>query len=261
MRFRRRRRNEPAFQYSRWDGSQSGFDFDADDLFRQITDDLVYHGDVNDALRRLCSRASTTATASGCRASARCSSGSSASARTLDQHELGGVYDEIAESCARSSRWSASARAAWPSRRAQSGDQRQQEFAREHATQRRQLQLDMMPARSRRPGAGAAELRLHGRRRTPEVRAADGRAARADDAADAQPDVRRHAEHVTRGHAAHEGHAERAQPDARTAGARRRARLRRVHGALRRLLPRQPADARRVARAAGAARWPRCSRC
>ena len=39
--------------------------------------------------------------------------------------------------------------------------------------------------------------------------------------------------------AAHEGHARRAQPDARTARARRRARLRGVHGSLRRLLPRE----------------------
>ena len=52
--------------------------------------------------------------------------------------------------------------------------------------------------------------------------------------------------------AADEGHAQRAQPDARAARARRGARLRRLHGAPRRLLPRQPADPRRAARADGA---------
>ena len=41
------------FTYSRWDGSQKGFDLDADALFEEITDDLLYHGDVNAALRRL----------------------------------------------------------------------------------------------------------------------------------------------------------------------------------------------------------------
>ena len=44
----------------------------------------------------------------------------------------------------------------------------------------------------------------------------------------------------------------RAQPHARAARARRGARLRGLHGALRRLLPRQPEDARRAARADGA---------
>ena len=58
---------------------------------------------------------------------------------------------------------------------------------------------------------------------------------------------------VARGHAADEGHAGRAQRDARAARARRGARLRGVHGALRRLLPREPADPRRAARAHGPA--------
>ena len=41
------------FSYSRWDGTQKGFDLDADALFDDLTDDLLYHGDVNAALRRL----------------------------------------------------------------------------------------------------------------------------------------------------------------------------------------------------------------
>jgi uncharacterized protein with von Willebrand factor type A (vWA) domain len=41
------------FTYSRWDGTQKGFDVDADSLFDELTDDLLYHGDVNAALRRL----------------------------------------------------------------------------------------------------------------------------------------------------------------------------------------------------------------
>ena len=41
------------FNYSRWDGTQVGFELDADGLFREITDDLLYHGDLNSALRRL----------------------------------------------------------------------------------------------------------------------------------------------------------------------------------------------------------------
>jgi uncharacterized protein with von Willebrand factor type A (vWA) domain len=41
------------FTYSRWDGTQRGFDLDADVLFDQLTDELLYHGDVNAALRRM----------------------------------------------------------------------------------------------------------------------------------------------------------------------------------------------------------------
>ena len=41
------------FTYSRWDGTQKGFDLDADALLDSLTDDLLYHGDVNNALRRL----------------------------------------------------------------------------------------------------------------------------------------------------------------------------------------------------------------
>ena len=41
------------FTYSAWDGTQKGFDVDADSLFDELTDDLLYHGDVNAALRRM----------------------------------------------------------------------------------------------------------------------------------------------------------------------------------------------------------------
>ena len=45
---------EPAhFAYSRWDGSQTGFGLDADQLFDELADDLLYHGDLASALRRL----------------------------------------------------------------------------------------------------------------------------------------------------------------------------------------------------------------
>jgi uncharacterized protein with von Willebrand factor type A (vWA) domain len=41
------------FTYSRWDGTQRGFDLDADAVFEELTDDLLYHGDLASALRRL----------------------------------------------------------------------------------------------------------------------------------------------------------------------------------------------------------------
>ena len=41
------------FQYSRWDGTQQGFDLDADSLLSEIADELIHHGDPNAALRRI----------------------------------------------------------------------------------------------------------------------------------------------------------------------------------------------------------------
>ena len=46
----------PNFQYSRWDGTQVGFDLDADALLAEMSDDLLYHGDLNAALRRMLPR-------------------------------------------------------------------------------------------------------------------------------------------------------------------------------------------------------------
>ncbi|MDA3015411.1 MAG: VWA domain-containing protein, partial [Actinomycetota bacterium] len=41
------------FTYSRWDGTQRGFDLDGDVLLEQVTDEIIHHGDVSAALRRL----------------------------------------------------------------------------------------------------------------------------------------------------------------------------------------------------------------
>lgn len=41
------------WQYSRWDGSQAIEDLDADEVLREVADDLLYHGDLHAALRRM----------------------------------------------------------------------------------------------------------------------------------------------------------------------------------------------------------------
>ena len=41
------------FTYSRWDGTQKGFDIDAESVLQELTDELLYHGDLNAALRNL----------------------------------------------------------------------------------------------------------------------------------------------------------------------------------------------------------------
>ena len=40
------------YRYSRWDGSQSGFELDAEQVLAEVADDLLYHGDLHAALRR-----------------------------------------------------------------------------------------------------------------------------------------------------------------------------------------------------------------
>ncbi|HKN89921.1 MAG TPA: hypothetical protein VJ622_06540 [Acidimicrobiia bacterium] len=40
------------YRYSRWDGTQAGFELDAEGVLGEIADDLLYHGDLNAALRR-----------------------------------------------------------------------------------------------------------------------------------------------------------------------------------------------------------------
>ena len=41
------------FTYSRWDGTQRGFELDADLLLDELADDLTYHGDINTAMRKM----------------------------------------------------------------------------------------------------------------------------------------------------------------------------------------------------------------
>lgn len=96
---RRSRRQPPLFSYSRWDGTQTGADLDADRVFDELADDLLYHGDIDSALRRLMheglgDRFGRPLTGiremlEKLRERRR---------ELLDRHDLGGVYDDIAES-------------------------------------------------------------------------------------------------------------------------------------------------------------------
>ena len=87
----------PRFTYSRWDGTQRGFDLDADLLFDQLTDELLYHGDVNAALRRMMQegmRGPDGERLDGLRDMLERLRQERQD--RLEQSSLGGVYDEIA---------------------------------------------------------------------------------------------------------------------------------------------------------------------
>lgn len=53
LRHRRKTQNFRANVYSRWDGTQTGFDPSALDILAELRNDLLYHGDPLSALRRL----------------------------------------------------------------------------------------------------------------------------------------------------------------------------------------------------------------
>ena len=86
------------FTYSRWDGTQKGFELDADGLFEELTDDLLYHGDVNSALRRLMQQGMKDRNGERVQGLRELMDKlRQARQERLDRGDLGGVYKEIAD--------------------------------------------------------------------------------------------------------------------------------------------------------------------
>ena len=110
-----------------------------------------------------CARCSSGCASAGVRSS---SSATSAASTTTSPSSSSEIVDQER----------AGHRAPRRRRAATRGDQRRQEIVDELAEQQRQ-RARRAAARPRRQGAGAPGLRLHGRRRPPAVRGADGRAA------------------------------------------------------------------------------------
>jgi uncharacterized protein with von Willebrand factor type A (vWA) domain len=133
------------FSYSRWDGSQAGFDLDADSILSQITDDLLYHGDLNAALRRLLQ--SGFRDDNGERLAGMRELLERLRRRRkdeLEQYDLGGVYDDIAQELREVVDMERQGIEQLREEARQSGDQRRMEITDEVA-QERQMQLDMLP--------------------------------------------------------------------------------------------------------------------
>ena len=135
----------PRFRYSPWDGTQKGFELDALDVMEQLTDDLLYHGDINAALRRMLQQGFEDR--NGERVQGLREILQQLKERreeTLDRFDLGGVYDEIAQELGEVIEQE---RAAIDERLGQdraSGDPRRQELAQQSADERH-LELDMLP--------------------------------------------------------------------------------------------------------------------
>jgi len=132
-------------EYSRWDGTQTGFEFDADDLLAELTDDLLYHGDLNAALRRLLQqgfRDRNDERVAGLRELLE--KLKRRRRDELERYDLGGVYEDIAERLRDVVDTERQGIDQLEQEAQASGDQRRQEVANDVAAQRR-MQLDLLP--------------------------------------------------------------------------------------------------------------------
>jgi uncharacterized protein with von Willebrand factor type A (vWA) domain len=133
------------FTYSRWDGTQKGFDLDADALFDELNDDLLYHGDINSALRRLMQQGMTDRNGERLQGLRELMDKLRRERQErLDRSDLGGVYQEIADALddivdeERHAIENATRDAE------NSGDERRADAARNSAAERN-FRLDMLP--------------------------------------------------------------------------------------------------------------------
>jgi uncharacterized protein with von Willebrand factor type A (vWA) domain len=135
----------PRFRYSRWDGTQVGFELDADSVLEEMADDLLYHGDLHAALRRLLQSGFTDRDGERVQGIREMLERLRQQRRErLDRFDLGGVYDEIAEELREVVDTERSAIQQQVDEAAASGDPRRAETARAAADDRN-FQLEMLP--------------------------------------------------------------------------------------------------------------------
>ena len=133
------------FTYSRWDGTQRGFDLDADGLFDELTDDLLYHGDVNSALRRMMQEGMRDRNGDRLQGLRELMEKLRQQRQErLDQYDLGGVYSEIADELNDIVDEERHAIDNATSAAEHSGDERRAQTARDSAADRN-FRLDMLP--------------------------------------------------------------------------------------------------------------------
>jgi uncharacterized protein with von Willebrand factor type A (vWA) domain len=86
------------YRYSRWDGTQDLADLDAADVMAEMQDDLLYHGDIGAALRRLMQHGFTDRSGRHTQGFQELLEKLRQRRRELEQrYDVGGVYREIAD--------------------------------------------------------------------------------------------------------------------------------------------------------------------
>ena len=135
----------PRFRYSKWDGSQVGFDLDADAVLEEITDDLLYHGDLHAALRRMMQQGFRDRNDEQVLGMRDLMERLRRKRRDqLEQYDLGGVYEEIAESLREVLDMEREGLDELAREARDSGDERRQEIT-DQVVEERNLQLDLLP--------------------------------------------------------------------------------------------------------------------
>ena len=132
-------------RYSRWDGTQVGFELDGLDVFSELSDDLLYHGDLSAALRRMLQQGFQDRNGEhvdGLRQALE--KLRQARRDRLEQHDLGGVYDEVAEALRDVIDTERASLDELVAEAREAGDPRRQEITEQVAAEK-QLQLDMLP--------------------------------------------------------------------------------------------------------------------
>ncbi len=138
-------RRRPHFRYSRWDGTQVGFDLDADAVLEEINDDLLYHGDLNAALRRMLNSGFEDRNGERVQGMKELMEKLRQQRRErLENHDLGGVYDDIAEQLREVVDLERAALDELQREAAESGDARRKEVT-DDAVESRRMELDLLP--------------------------------------------------------------------------------------------------------------------
>ncbi len=134
------------FRYSKWDGTQTGFDLDADALLSEMSDDLIYHNDVNAALRRMLQQGLRDRNGEELMGLREMLQRLKERRRQeLESRDLGGVYDDIAQrldDVVDREREGIERRV---DEAQQSGDRRRQEIVEDLATERRRQLDELLP--------------------------------------------------------------------------------------------------------------------
>jgi uncharacterized protein with von Willebrand factor type A (vWA) domain len=133
------------FTYSRWDGTQRGFEVDADSLLDELTDELLYHGDVNSALRKLMQEGLRDANGERIAGMRELMQKLREQRQEIQERgDLGGVYSEIADALNDIVDEERHAIENYTEQAANSGDERRAETAKQAAMDRN-FRLDMLP--------------------------------------------------------------------------------------------------------------------
>ena len=133
------------FRYSPWDGTQRGFELDATDVMEQLTDDLLYHGDLNAALRRMLQDGFNDRNGERIQGLREMLEKLRAERQErLDRFDLGGVFDDIAKELRDVVEQERAALDELAEEGRASGDERRQELT-DQVVGERNMQLEMLP--------------------------------------------------------------------------------------------------------------------